>query len=239
MGGVTVEMMQKLLADTQQAIIANQRDIMREELQQLETRNDVKFAKVQQTLESHDSRVEAVEKAIRDLQARGTGDQASTTVGSEASGGRDETRDRRTIVVGGWPRDTKTPKILEAMDKLVRDLDLRPMVDRDAFVTGPRRSYCMISFQPRPQETKEDCKERMYRVINKIMAAKVKVPHQARPLWASVAKSASERQRTGHCGLVRAIVRYFSAEKLEDLDCEYNKGSCWIYERKVSCAVFS
>ena len=166
---VTVEMMQRLLADTQQAILANQREIMREELRHLEARTEDKFDKVQQTMENHDSRLETMEKAIHDLQARHHSDQASTTVGSEHSG-RDETKDRKTIVVGGWPRDTKRSTILEAMGKIIRDLDVTKMLDKDAFVTGPRRSYCMIPFQQRARESREDCKDRMYGVINKIMA---------------------------------------------------------------------
>ena len=103
-------------------------------------------------------------------------------------------------------------------------------------MTGPRRSFCLIPFQVRKNELKEDCRERMYRVIGKIMEAKFKVPAQDKPLWSSISRSPQERAKAGHCNVVRNLVRYFSPDRGPYMDCQYGKDSCWLEDRKLSCA---
>ena len=142
--GVTVELLQKLLADTQAAILQNQREVLRDELHALEQNNNQPFDKVNQTLRVHDEKFQMMEKALQAMQNRLDGDISSTATSTNAQGDRD----RRTIIIGG-PKDTRRKTILDKTQDIIKNLDLGPDLDREPFVTGPRRSFCLIPFQLR------------------------------------------------------------------------------------------
>ena len=122
---ITVELLQKLLADTQRAILQNQREVLRDELQLLEQNNNQRFEKVHQALQAHDDKFEAMERTIQTMQAKLDGEVSSTAASSDPQ--RD--KDRRTVIVGGWPRDTRRQDILNSMKKVIDTLQLAPDLD--------------------------------------------------------------------------------------------------------------
>ena len=71
------------------------------------------------------------------------------------------------------------------------------------------------------------------------MDAKILVPAQDRPLWSTISRTPQERARATHCNLVRGLIRYFQSDRVADMDCEYGKGSCWLDDQKISCAVLA
>ena len=220
--------------ETQSAIVHNQREILRDELRRIEEKNEGRFSKIGQTLQDHERKFEDIAKSIHDLQQRLPVDgDATSTAASTMSKHQDE---RLTVVVGGWPRDTKRQQILSKLSKLVQDLELADSLDRDPFVTGARRSFALIPFHQRWHERRDDCRDRMYTVINRIMQAKVTLPSQDRPLWAAVSKTPMERAKAQHCNLVRNLVKFFSPNKVQDLECEYGRGVVWLGDHQLSDA---
>ena len=231
--GVTIEQLQRLLGETQNAIMQHQKDILRDELGRLEAKNEDRFSAIDKTLENHERKFETLTKSIQDLQRRqGDHDASSSTTASATS----RSEDRQTVVVGGWPRDTRRQQILSKLSSVISDLDLTNLLDRDAFVTGARRSFALIPFSQRRHESKEDCRERMHSVIGRIMRAKITLPSQDRPIWAAVSKPPAERARAQHCSLVRNLVKFFSPTKVEDLECEYGRGIVWLGDHQLSDA---
>ena len=229
--GVTPGLLQQMLTETQAAIVQNQRELLREELQRLDRKNEERFGKVEGVLQAHDEKFQKIEKTLQALQARDV-DGGSTTAGSADKGHSD----RMVMIVGGWPRDSRKQVILDKMQDIIKDHNLTDLLDKDPFVTGPRRSYAMVPFLQRQGEHRDDCKDRMHQAIGIIMRAKIQIPAQDRPLWAAVSKSSGERMRASHCSLVRATVRFFEPNKLEEVDAEYSRGTCWIGDVKVSCS---
>ena len=51
-------------------IVQNQREVTRDELSQLEERNNRRFDKVNRALETHEARFSAIEKSLQDMQQR-------------------------------------------------------------------------------------------------------------------------------------------------------------------------
>ena len=228
---ITAAVLQKMLSETQAAIVNSQKELLREELSRLDQKTEARFSKVEEELSKHEDRFAVLEKTV--LALRDRDGEGSSTAASSAERHRD---DRLVMIVGGWPRDTRRHLILEKLQGIIQDLSITDMLDRDPFVTGPRRSFAMIPFAPRRGESREDCKNRMHRVIGIVMKARIRVPAQDRPLWAAMSKSPEERLRSAHCSLVRSVVRFFKPTKLDDLDVEYNRGVCWMGEHTISGA---
>ena len=177
------ETLKRCLAEQCQMILEAQRTAVSDALQNFEHKQDKKLddklGKVEGKLRQMESKIQALESKH---------DSASTTAASSGDGGYMDGRpsDRTTVIVGGWPRDTKRSCILEKLKSVIQDLDLAKDIDREPFVTGPRRSYALLPFLPRRGEHRDECRERMYKVVNAIVRAKLFVPHQDRPLRAGI-----------------------------------------------------
>ena len=238
---VTVDLLKSLLAETQGAILAAQRENMNAALQGLEERQEARFQKIETTVVEHGGKMALCNKTLEDLQHRverlekqPTGLSSSSTT----SGGSEEARrNRLTLVVGGFGKDTRRAEILAKIEEMLNGLGLKDMTDTEAFTTSPRASLALLRFEQRRSESYEAAKKRMHTVMARVAKSKTRIAGQERPLWCGVSKTKPERDRAQHCGLVRSIVRHFKPELVSEMDNDYGKGTSWVGTSRVGCAV--
>ena len=133
--------------------------------------------------------------------------------------GVSDNRRKLTLVIGSFERDTRKAVILlEDVDKMLKEIDVKFLLDESPFVTGPRRSTALLPFRIRQGEGFPNAKARLHRVLNSIVKAKLKVPHGGKTFWAGVSKNPAERELSGHCSWVRNLRRSINVEHLDNLD---------------------
>ena len=165
--------------------------------------------------------------------------------------------DQRTLIIGGWSQDSRKAVIEVEAAALLDRPDVRPLIDVDKItVFGPRRSVGMIKFVQREDENSLSMvKERMWKVIRAISAAKVKFPSTAslgedRTAWASFMKTRTARARTSHISMVRRVAIGLAADAKDDgggvmhvehtlqtsYDMDWNAGTIWCGPHKLASA---
>ena len=232
--GVSEGLLRQLLAETQKAILSAQNDTISKAISQLERRQEQRIQQVERKVDQGAGRQDQVETALRDVQARLQKlEDTSTTAGSETNV-VDSTRRKLTLVVGGWPRDSRRGVILDKVGATLRELKLLDLCDEAAFCTGPRRTCALLPFRVRPGESQGDARQRMHSVLGAIVKARVAIQGGTKPMWAGVSKTREERLRSSHCGFVRQIAREIGMEP-EHLEHDYNAGTTWIGDDMVAC----
>ena len=68
----------------------------------------------------------------------------------------DEDRRKSTLVVGGWPKDSRRKSILKDLHDALKALDLERYLDDSGFCTGPRRSVALLPMPQRSGESAQD-----------------------------------------------------------------------------------
>ncbi|CAE7745388.1 unnamed protein product [Symbiodinium sp. CCMP2592] len=103
--------------------------------------------------------------------------------------------EKRTLVVGGWARDTKRA-IIEAESGVLFNLEgIKELIDVEKLaIYGPRRSVGMLKFQQREGESFTEVKNRMWGVIklvanSKFELASTKEMGEPKNMWASFVKT--------------------------------------------------
>ncbi|CAE7254887.1 pol [Symbiodinium sp. CCMP2592] len=197
--------------------------------------------------------------------ARRRGDLAQgnpSSVGEQASGSGDRQGDvltddeKKTLVVGGWARDTKR-SIIEAESATVLAMEgMKALIDVEKLaIYGPRRSVGMMKFQQREGETFADVKNRMWAVIRLVANAKIELPStndfgEAKLMWASFTKTRSARLKSSHVSMIRRVTcdLAFSSKNAEGgiknlantqqsaYDCDWNLGTIWCSAHKLGSA---
>ena len=227
---VSPELLRTLLAEQQAAILTAQRtaikDAVDEAMQKAEARQHAKLAKVEgKTATRTDwTRSRATWKPSRRSWQTSTTEPRRRRHPLPATPGGDG-RNKNTLVIGGFPRDTRRKAIVDAVDKALRKLDLMQLTDLEPFTTRPRSSFALLRFERRKDEAEDQLRTRLHSVLNGIVRGKIMVPHQDRPLWAGLSKTKPERERAQHCGAVREAIRYFNSGALDLADFDYNTGT--------------
>ena len=183
--GVTADMLRALLADQQRAILEAQTQTIRatveEAMSTFEKRQEQRFASVEKAQVAHNTRMEKMEQGMADLEAGSTA--------APSSDGTADGRNRNTLVIGGFPRDTRRQGILKKIQETIRKLDLLAHVDGEAFTTRPRTSFALLKFDKRGGESEDKVRQRVYCVMNAILRARVAIDGQDKPMWAGLSKS--------------------------------------------------
>ena len=139
----------------------------------------------------------------------------------------EEERRRSTLVVGGWPRESRRHDILEELREGLKYLGLEREYDQAPFCTGPRESIALLPMPLRPNETEADRRSRMFRFVTAFAENEVLAKAGTR-LWCNFSRSPEERAVAAHSALVRRVVASFSATIAKDqLDVEYKTGTVW------------
>ena len=174
--------------------------------------------------------------------------------GHGSEGGLLREEDRRTLIVGGWLRDTRKETILEEAKEGLGLEAVRPRIDSsDLVVFGPRKSFGMLRFGLREGETKFQLRERMWSVVKAVREAAIPLKStdtvEAAPkkLWASFVKTREARQRGGHACMVRRVAQtcveeatgevQLEAKSNDFYEVDWVSGTVWAGQHKLGSSV--
>ena len=155
--------------------------------------------------------------------------------------------ERRTLVVGGWPQDTRRSVIEEESKTLLADSSICQLVDQaQVTVWGPRRSVGMLKFVPRAGEGEKELRNRMWGVVKAIRELKQIFPSaeatgDPKPAWGAFVKTREGRKRSQLVSQVRRVTMQLAMDTKTDqgqpfkpasvtpesYDCDWNNGTVW------------
>ena len=162
--------------------------------------------------------------------------------------------EKRTLVFGGWARDTKKSIIEQESEVFLRTDGMKALIDVDHLsVFGPRRSVGMMKFCQRDGETFANMKTRMWEVVRLVGATKLELPStkefgSVRTLWASFVKTKTARIRSSLVSQVRRItcelaleaknaeggIKHILNTQHTAYDCDWNLGTIWCGTQKLA-----
>ena len=223
--------MERLLEQHAEKIMRAQKDNLDGMMGLFEQKTNEKFEKVEQRADQMDNRVRAVEERMVQMQ-----EQLNQALrGDRVKGGAEVDR-RMTLVYGGWDRETRKSTILQQLDEALEQLNLRCLLDGAPFCTGPRRSTAMSTFEIREGETEFSARKRMHSVILGLAGGAVQVPPSGKKMFATYSKSRAERSIANHAGWLKRSLASLGQHHVEQLDVEYNSGTCWYGSSMVASA---
>ena len=163
--GVTLEALQAMMeAQTRTLMNASQQHLdvalgrlehtMDSKINGLDDRVDRMVAASEQAEE----RIAKLESQLAELVSHGV-PPGPPGLGGRRPGG--EERRLRTLVYGGWARESRRKVILEELQEAVASLGVADLLDDSPFTTGARRSMALSSFNQRPGESFENMRSRM------------------------------------------------------------------------------
>ncbi|CAE7832402.1 unnamed protein product [Symbiodinium sp. CCMP2592] len=209
-----------LLEQTKQLQESNQSSVDKAFLR-MEKSLDSKLGEFEGRVSGIDDRVGALEKQIEELLRR---DRAGEPVG----GGRDDAdRRARTLVYGGWARETRRKIILDDLAGLLSSLQVSDLLDSDPFTTGARRSMALSSFKQRAHESFADMRSRMHKIVIAFAKGGLEIKGGGRA-WCSFSKTKAERAKGAHAGWIKRVVSEMKADQVANLDIEWQSGSVWL-----------
>ncbi|CAE7358661.1 unnamed protein product [Symbiodinium sp. CCMP2592] len=195
---------------------------------------------------------------------RGSGERVTSagTTGEIPSGSNDRGGDflsedeKKTLVVGGWARDTKRTIIEEESAALLNTDGIKALIDVEKLsVFGPRRSVGMMKFVQREGESLADVKNRMWAVIKLFSASKVELPSTrefgaVKTMWASFVKTKAARAKSSLVSLTRRVscelamntkngeggIKFLENTQPGAYDCDWNMGTIWCGSHKLASA---
>ena len=133
-----------------------------------------------------------------------------------------------TVVLGGWPKDTKRDVIVKEAADLVHRLGLQDRLEESFWSPGVRSSVALSSFHLQPGETADQLRARMVHVVLAISGTKMQVASAAvgKTHWATISKPREERLRSSHASKVRRLLHVLGVGVTE-ADTEYASGTVW------------
>ncbi|CAE7893842.1 unnamed protein product [Symbiodinium microadriaticum] len=153
----------------------------------------------------------------------GSGVTLAANAGKDRTGDGLSEEDKRTLVIGGWLRDTKKQVIEEEFAKAIDNEEVKKFLDTTTLaIYGPRRSVGMLKFEARPGESNAEMKERMWGVIKFFASLKLVLPSTAgtgaepKTLWASFVKTRAARARSTLVSLVRRVAISLAADTKDE-----------------------
>ncbi|CAE7294318.1 unnamed protein product [Symbiodinium sp. CCMP2592] len=223
-----VERVRELLADQSRELLAAQQRQLATAVHEMEERVEARVGKVEQQMAEVHGRSEVLEGRIVELEAALKDLKGLVQTGAVQAVPKDDAERRKsTLVVGGWPRDSRRQDILKELEMAIRRLGLAGMVDQQAFCTGPRRSVALLPMPLRANETEQARRDRMYKFVTAFGENEVMSGASTR-LWCNFSKSPEERAVASHAALVKRTVALFNETTArEQLDFEYKTGTAW------------
>ncbi|CAE7726001.1 pol, partial [Symbiodinium sp. CCMP2456] len=228
---VDIDRLRALLNEQSEEIVARQQQQLEAAMREHEAKTDQRVglveASVAEITGQHaalETKVESLEKALQELTVLVK--QQPTGLGRRLPADDDERR-RGTLVLGGWPRDTRRADILKEVQDSIKRLGLQKDHDEEAFTTGPRRSVALLPMPRRTGETDQERRSRMYRFVTSFSTAQVLSKFGGK-LWCNFSKSQEERKIASHAAWIKRVVASVDPGMVEDkLDFEYKTGTTW------------
>ena len=224
--------MERLLEQHAERIMKAQRENLNGMMTLFEQQTNARIEGVEAKTEGVDKRVQVVEEKMTQIQ-----EQLQQVLKSERPRAPSEHDRRLTLIYGGWDRETRKGVILQQLSEALDQLHLREHIDEAPFCTGPRRSTAMSNFLIRDGENEYMARKRMHAVILGLANGSVQVPNSGKRMFATYSKTRSERMIANHAGWIKRTMGSLGAHFADQLDVEYNSGTCWLGNSMVSSAV--
>ena len=164
--------------------------------------------------------------------------------------------EKRTLVIGGWLRDTRKAVIEEEFAQILDVEEIKSFVDADRLIVyGPRRSVGMLKFVLREGETQEGMRNRMWGMIKalagrKHLLASTKEGESQKTMWASFVKTKAARTKSALVSMVRRVTITLALDAkdgqggipciantdISAYDCDWNLGTIWCGLQKLASA---
>ena len=147
-------------------------------------------------------------------------EEGSTAAPSE-SASLDQARRRMTLVLGGFPRNTKRVTIPEVVESMTTTCA------RSA-TSAPSPPRLDVHVRLRPGEAPGDAKQRWHAVLSGVIRAKIPIKGMLKPMWAGISKSKEERLRSSHCGLTCATAILPEVDSWKIHTAPKERGHAWV-----------
>ena len=195
-------------------------------VKRLEDKQTSMFRTLHTRIDATSHKVEEMETQMAEFKERLSS--LEVTKASGRSAASDQTgSDRKTLIFGGWPKNSRRGVILDDLGKAIAALKLDSQFDDSPFCTGARRSIGMANFWPRSGEGPDRLKKRMFRVIS-LFNEKSPMNSAGKKIWVSFSKSPQERLRGSHSAWARRILQELGIDlSYAALDVEYATASAW------------
>ncbi|CAE7752980.1 pol [Symbiodinium sp. CCMP2456] len=182
---------------------------------------------VEERIGRTDCKVAEMEKKMGELEQKVLHLLEGGPVQQDNRGGTDDqARRARTLIFGGWNRDTRRAELLAELKSALESLGVQNMMDTAPFTTGVRRSMALASFAERRGESYATMRGRMQQVVRAFAESEV-MGKQGKNLWCNWSKSKLERLHSSHASWVKRSVAEVNPDKLADLEVEWNQGNVW------------
>ena len=156
--------LRQMLADAQRAILSAQNETLTTAIAQLERRQDSKIEAIEKKLGEQNQQQSRFDDTLGEVQTRLLRlEEGGSTAAPSHSGSVPVSQRRLTLVIGGFPRDSKRALIHDKVDNVLSSLE---------FTTGPRRTCALLPFKQRQGESFNDAKQRLHFVLGAIVKAK-------------------------------------------------------------------
>ena len=187
---------------------------------------------------------------------QGVRPRANTSVDPVDKGDTLTEDEKRTLVRGGWARDTRRAVIEEESLHVLNHESVKHLIDAEKLlVFGPRRSVGMLRFSLREGEVFNGMRNRMWETVKAIANLKhilesTKEGHDHRTLWASFVKTKSARAKSALVSMVRRVSITLALDAKNDqggipciantlptaYDCDWSLGTIWCGALKLASA---
>ena len=225
--GVTAAELQAMLAAQTAQLVETQEAVVEKATSRFEAIVEERVGKTESKVAVMEERLGRLEQKLARALESGGGRMDTTGTGDDVH------RRQRTLVYGGWGRDTRRVELLEELKKAADSLGVAKFMDEAPFTTGVRRSIALSSFRERPGETYADMRARMQLIIRAFYESEV-IGKQGKRLWCSWSKSRQERVHSSHASMLKRIVGDLDRVKLLELEVEWNQGSVWTVSNLIA-----
>ncbi|CAE7247126.1 unnamed protein product [Symbiodinium sp. CCMP2592] len=217
--GITAAELQRMLGQQTDQLARAQTAAVDSAVSRFEKIVDDKVSVATQRVDGLEAKLEALEKRLDEMHAGGA-------PGKVSSVGDDLSRRQRTLVFGGWNRDTRRVDLLSELKDGLESLGVAPMMDEPPFTTGARRSMALAAFRERANESFAAMRSRMQAVVRAFAEANVQ-GRQGKKLWCNWSKTRLERAHSSHAAWIKKVVAGVDSDKLVDVEIEWNQGNVW------------
>ncbi|CAE7949425.1 unnamed protein product, partial [Symbiodinium sp. KB8] len=234
-----VDSLRALLREQSDELLGRQREQLDAAIGDLEGRTLARVEAVQDQVQGLTGRQEDLEGKVESLE-RGLAEltdlvrNGGRAVHVTDRGDLDEKR-KMTLVVGGWPKDSKRRLILHDLQQAIEALGLQGAITGEPFVTGPRRSVALVPMPKAQGESDQHHRDRMFGVVQKFSGSEVLTKDGAK-LWCAFSKTQEQRIISGHAALIKRVVAAAGQAASDLLDFEWKTGTTWSDEGMVGSA---
>ncbi|CAE7715741.1 pol [Symbiodinium sp. CCMP2592] len=193
---------------------------------------------------------------ILDGKAPSSSVKAATSSANDRPGEALSEDEKRTLVFGGWARDTKRSIIEAESAAFLGTEGMKALTDvQKLMIYGPRRSVGMMKFTEREGETFRDVKNRMWEVIKIVANSKVELAStkdlgEPKTMWASFVKTKAARAKSTLISMTRRVacdlamgaknaeggIKFIQHTLPSAFDCDWNMGTIWCGDHKLASA---